>query len=140
MRLSKKNIKIIGAFIKAPIWISMCLTIFFFVFSLIEKDFIDFYFSVSFIVVLTLIFSYLNLIIFGLPAYFILKKYNLFYSNIALYFAFIVGFIEGLIFPLVGEQTSFIVSIIFGVSFGICALVVAYPLLKDIRIYSSQNN
>jgi|GEM_PF-5686952 len=138
MRLSKKNIKIIGAFIKAPIWISMCLTIFFFVFSLIEKDFIDFYFSVSFIVVLTLIFSYLNLIIFGFPAYFLLRKYNLFYSNIVLYFAFIIGFIQGFIMPLGGLQTTIITSIIFGASFGICALFVAYPLLKDIRIYRSQ--
>ena len=75
---------------------------------------------------------------FGLPAYFIFKKYNLFYSNIALYFAFIVGFIQGFIMPLGGEQVSFAVSVIFGVSFGICALVVAYPLLKDIRIYRSQ--
>jgi hypothetical protein len=131
MRLNNKFFRILFAFIKAPIWLAMFLTIILLVFSLIDNDFNAFYFNAFLIITLTFIISYANLVIFGLPAYLIFKKYNFLSSNIALYYAFIIGFIESVVVTWDGPNLA--AGIVLSITMGICGMAVSYPLLKNIR-------
>lgn len=134
MTLNKKFFKIIFAFVKAPIWLAILLTIIGAVFSLIvDVSVLPNLEILLLIAMFTLIVSYINLIIFGVPGYFIFKRYNLFYSKIPLYFSFIIGFVEGFILVSGGPG-----SLIFGLIFAICSLIIGYFLLKDLKKINRQ--
>lgn len=139
MTLNKNFFKIIFAFVKAPIWLAILLTIIGAVFSLIvDMNVLPNLEILLLIAMFTLIVSYINLIIFGVPGYFIFKRYNLFYSKIPLYFSFIIGFIEGFIFTSGGPGSSIMFSLIFGLIFAICSLIIGYFLLKDLKKINEQ--
>jgi hypothetical protein len=136
MTLDKDFFKIIFAFVKAPICLAILLIIIWVVYSSVENGFIVASLDIlSFILItiFTLLVSYINLIIFGVPGYFVFKRYDLFYTKIPLYFSFIIGFVEGFIITSGGQESSIMLCLIFGFIFAFCAVIVGYCLHENLK-------
>ncbi len=138
MKINSRCFKIILAFLMAPLPLFMVSSIIIFTSALIFKEFLGIFDLLTFAFVLIFSISYANLLILGIPCYYICKKYNLLHTSIPLYFSFFVGFLEGFGSSYIGNPhvaDPHIAEIFNGIAYGLSGLIVSYFLLKKLRKY-----